>query len=77
VLMLKAGHMFVGMMSEPLAPPSEVEWMWMAMPPMGMLEAPTLAFGLPLVATLASAMAPTHVVILAPTTHSVEVSGGS
>jgi hypothetical protein len=77
VLMLKVGHMFVEMMSEALALPSEVEWMWMVVPPMGMLEAPTLAFGLPLVAALDSAMAPTPVVILAPTTHSVEVSGGS
>jgi hypothetical protein len=75
--MLKVDHMFVEMMSEPLALPSEVEWMWMVVPPMGMLEAPMLAFGLPLVVALAPAMTPTLVVILALTTHSVEVSGGS
>jgi hypothetical protein len=69
--------MFIRMVSEPLAPPSEVEWMWMAVPSMGTLEVPTLAFGPPLAAALAPAAALTLVVIPTSTTHVVEVGGGS
>jgi hypothetical protein len=72
-----AGHPFTGMVSEPSTPPSEVEWMWMAVPLTGMLEVLALVFGpLPVAApTPATVLAP--VVIATLVAHAVEVSGGS
>jgi hypothetical protein len=65
-----AGHPFTWMVSEPPAPPFEVEWMWMAVPLMGTLEAPVVTFGLPPGVPLAP------VVIPALAVRAVEVSGG-
>jgi hypothetical protein len=65
------------MVSESLVPPSRVEWMWMTMPPIGMLGASMLAFGPPPAAALALAVASAPVVVLAPVVHAVEVDGGS
>ena len=65
-----------------MALPFEVEWMWMAMPSTGMLEAPMLAFGPPpavapaLAVPLAPVVALALLVILAPVAHMVEVNGG-
>jgi len=66
-----AGHPFIGMMLEPPAPPSEVEWTWMVAPPSGTLEPPTLLFGSPLV------VVPALVVIPSLAVRVVDISGWS
>lgn len=71
------------MVSEPLVPPSKVEWLWMVMPPMGMLDVPMLAFSLPSVVALAMTTAPALVAASTPAmvpalvAHAVEVGRGS
>ena len=60
-----AAHPFTGMISVPPSPPFEVEWVCMAMPPTGIVDALALAFGPP--SAVATALA----------THEVVVGGGS
>lgn len=61
------GHLFTRMISEPPSPPSSVEWVWIAAPLIGTVDALVLAFGAPLAVALA----------LAPAVHTVVVGGGS
>ena len=78
-----ANHPFTRMMSEPLAPPFEVEWSWMVAPPSGTLAPPALATNSAPAAALASAVSLAQatilalLVILTPVAHALEVSGGS
>jgi hypothetical protein len=76
------GHLFTGMVSKPSAPPSEVEWSWMATPPSGTLVPPALVFGLPPAvlaptAAVPSAVALAAVVVPALVARTLVVDGGS
>jgi hypothetical protein len=70
-------HPFAEMVSEPLAPPSELKWMWMAVPPTRTVAVPALVFSLPPAVALAPAATLTLVVVPAPAVHAVVVDRGS